>query len=37
MDEITNPRLRAEKETARVLKEHSIRGVRSTPVAREAA
>jgi peptide/nickel transport system permease protein len=36
MDEITNPRLRAEKETARVLKESSLRNSRATPVIRQA-
>jgi peptide/nickel transport system permease protein len=37
MDEITNPRLRAEKETARVIKDRSLRAARATPVVREAA
>jgi peptide/nickel transport system permease protein len=36
MDEITNPRLRAEKETSRVVKERSLRNARATPVIREA-
>lgn len=35
MDEITNPRLRAEKETARVIKDRSIRAARATPVVRQ--
>lgn len=37
MDEITNPRLRAEKETARVLKDRSLRTARATPVVRSSA
>jgi peptide/nickel transport system permease protein len=37
MDEITNPRLRAEKETSRVLKNRSLRNARATPVVRSAA
>jgi peptide/nickel transport system permease protein len=37
MDEITNPRLRAEKETSRVLKNRSLRNARSTPVVRSTA
>ena len=37
MDEITNPRLRAEKETARVLKDRSLRTARATPVVRRTA
>jgi peptide/nickel transport system permease protein len=37
MDEITNPRLRAEKETARVVKDRSLRTARATPVVREPA
>lgn len=36
MDEITNPRLRAEKETANVLKKRSLRAQRATPVVRRA-
>jgi peptide/nickel transport system permease protein len=37
MDEITNPRLRAEKETARVLKDRTLRNARATPVVRSPA
>jgi peptide/nickel transport system permease protein len=37
MDEITNPRLRAEKETSRVLKNRSLRNARATPVVRSTA
>lgn len=37
MDEITNPRLRAEKETSRVLKDRTLRTARATPVIRRAA
>ena len=40
MDEITNPRLRAEKETSSVLRKYSLRGARNaraTPVVRQPA
>jgi peptide/nickel transport system permease protein len=34
MDEITNPRLRAEKEITNVFKKRSTRGILATPVIR---
>jgi peptide/nickel transport system permease protein len=37
MDEITNPRLRAEKETAHVIKDRRLRTARATPVVRSVA
>lgn len=36
MDEITNPRLRAEREVANVLKDAKLRNARATPVIRRA-
>lgn len=36
MDEITNPRLRAEREVANVIKDAKLRNVRATPVIRRA-
>lgn len=36
MDEITNPRLRAEKETFRVLKDRTLRNARATPIVKSA-
>src|SRR6476659_4792743 len=36
MDEITNPRLRAEKELKNVIKDRTFRNVRATPVVRRA-
>ena len=35
MDEVTNPRLRSEKEITRVLKQFHIGSNRSTPVVKE--
>lgn len=36
MDEITNPRLRAERELSNVVKQHQLQNVRATPVVRRA-
>jgi peptide/nickel transport system permease protein len=36
MDEVTNPRLRAEKEVSKVMKEEKVRNVRATPVVRRS-
>lgn len=36
MDEITNPRLRAEKDLAHVIKDRALRNARATPVVRRA-
>ena len=36
MDEVTNPRLRAEKDVNNVLKDRKLRNVRATPVVRRA-
>lgn len=36
MDEVTNPRLRAERDVAHVIKDKALRNVRATPVVRRA-
>jgi len=35
MDEVTNPRLRSEKEITRVLRKYNVGSQRSTPVVKE--
>jgi peptide/nickel transport system permease protein len=37
VDEVTNPRLKAEKETSAVLRQHGISATRATPVVHEPA